>query len=234
MIDIKIKKMDALEKMAQDYIVGELPRQKIIGLNIIDRLYVLNLAAAFSCTRIGTMSREACAQFKFKAGLEYRAFATSMFFNDWQHKTWIENVHAYSGKKCELNKELLKDKPDAVRFISLLVEMLGLLTREDVLLQMFLERIENPDFKKQCQEEVRAHGNEWLEKFGYKDESYMQLIEDFFKATDALALYNLYADIGIDALRKSAGKNIPVKADNTEAIVKNMKEIYDSKRKRGE
>lgn len=233
MIDIKIKKMEALEKMAQDYIVGELPRQTVIGLNVIDRLYVLNLAAAFSCTRIGTMSREACSQFKFKAGLEYRAFATNMFFNNWQHQTWIENVHAYSGKKCELNKELLKDKPDAVRFITILVEMLGLLTREDVLLQMFLERIKNPDFKKQCQEEVRANGNEWLEKFGYKDESYMQVINDFFEATDALALHNLYADIGIDTLRINAGKNIPVKSDNTEAIVNNMREFYDSKKKRG-
>ena len=211
------QRIDALEGLAIAFTDGNLDRNSIWNLNFLDTWFVLTLGAAYSMTLIGTMSREQCAEFKF------RAAAT-------QRKSWCESNRLASLKLSEAFKELRKKDADAEKFIEPLLEAIDLLTHTNVYYKLTAAKLGDPAFLKKCQDAVIRHADEWQERLAgsVRWEDYMVLLQSFFENRLDSGMADLAASLDADYLREFARKNVPVKVDRRDRLQKirdGLKEI---------
>ncbi|MBQ2474543.1 MAG: hypothetical protein II513_04285 [Ruminococcus sp.] len=230
------QKIDALEELAIAFTDGALDRKSIWNLNFMDTWFVLTLGAAYSMTLIGTMSREQCAEFKFRAAGVYRQLALEAADNATQRKSWCESNRQASLKLSEAFRELAGEQPDAERFMEPLLEAVDLLTRTNVHYKLTAAKLADPDFLKKCQDAVIRHADEWQERLrgSIRWEDYMVLLQSFFENRLDSGMADLAASLDADYLREFARKNVPVKVDRRERLKKirdGLREI-DNKEKR--
>ena len=230
MINMNSKTIDALDAMARRYIDGTVTRTEIFELPLFDMWYVLTMASAYSCTLVGTISQRECVKLRYKVASDYKLFFTRLSFDTIEHDNWITATKKYSLKESELTRELKKDEPDAVFFISGLCELIDLLTREHVLHKLLVKRLQDENFLKACQTAVLEHGDEWCERFEHiRDEDYMILLERFYAATDESGLATAFAALGADKLRDDARRQIPIKQDDTSGVADGIVRVYDER-----
>lgn len=228
---MKARRIDELDAMARAYLDGDVNRLDVLGLSLFDMFYVMTLASVFSCARVGTISGRECVKMRYHVAMQYRQLTTLQIFWEMQHEQWIENTKKYSGKSCELTREIAKDEPDAVKFIGGLCELLDLLTGENVLHKLFVKRIEDEDFKKSCQIAVVERGDEWRGKFEkIRDEDYMIMLERFYAATDENGMAQVFASLEPDELRNKV-RQAPVKNDDTRTVAEGIRKMYGERYK---
>ena len=230
------QRIDALDGLAIAFTNGELDRKSIWNLNFLDIWFVLTLGAAYSMTLVGTMSREQCAEFKFRAAGVYRQLALETADNATQRKSWCESNKQASLKLSEAFRELGSEQPDAERFILPLLEALDLLTHTNVHYKLTAAKLADPDFLKKCQEVVIRHADEWQDRLAghIRWEDYMVLLQAFFENRIDSAMADLAPSLDADYLRQFARKNVPVKVDSKDRLKKirdGLREIYDKNRK---
>ena len=224
---MKARRIDELDEMARRYLDGDVNRLEVLSLALFDIFYVMTMASVYSCAKVGTISAKECVKMRYRVALQYRQFSTLMLFWELQHDSWIKNTKKYSGKSCELTRELAKDKPDAEKFMGGMCELLDLMTGDNVLHKMFVNRIENEDFKKSCRLAVVEHGDEWRQKFEkIRDEDYLILLERFFAATNENGMAEAFALLDPDKLRDDAHRQVPVKSDNVRGVAIGIEKMY--------
>lgn len=226
------QRIDALDGLAIAFTNGELDRKSIWNLNFLDTWFVLTLGAAYSMTLVGTMSREQCAEFKFRAAGVYRQLALETADNATQRKSWCESNKQASLKLSEAFRELRSEQPDAERFILPLLEALDLLTHTNVHYKLTAAKLADPDFLQKCQEVVIRHADEWQDRLAghIRWEDYMVLLQAFFENRIDSGMADLAASLDADYLRQFARKNVPVKVDSKDRLKKirdGLREIYD-------
>lgn len=227
---MRAEQIEKLEQLARDYIDGKIVRGEINSLGLFPRWYVLTLANIYSCTKIGTMSQKECVRFKYQVAVDYKRFAVEAAYAEMNYRLWLENTKKYSGKSCEVTRELNKEQPDAYSFISGLCELLDLMTHENVLLKMFQKKYEDEGFKKACHLAVVEHGDEWRERYrNIHDEDYLVLLDKFFAATNENGMAEQFASLNDDTIRKTA-RRVPVKDDDSRGVARSFRELYDNKR----
>lgn len=226
------QRIDALDGLAIAFTNGELDRKSIWNLNFLDIWFVLTLGAAYSMTLVGTMSREQCAEFKFRAAGVYRQLALETADNATQRKSWCESNKQASLKLSEAFRELRSEQPDAERFILPLLEAVDLLTHTNVHYKLTAAKLADPEFLKKCQEAVIRHADEWQDRLAghIRWEDYMVLLQAFFENRIDSGMADLAASLDADYIRQFARKNVPVKADmpgRLQKIRDGLREIYD-------
>ena len=224
------QRIDALEGLAIAFTDGNLDRNSIWNLNFLDTWFVLTLGAAYSMTLIGTMSREQCAEFKFRAAGVYRQLALETADNAAQRKSWCESNMLANMKLSEAFKELRKKDADAEKFIEPLLEAIDLLTHTNVYYKLTAAKLADPAFLKKCQDAVIKHADEWQERLAgsVRWEDYMVLLQSFFENRLDSGMADLAASLDADYLREFARKNVPVKVDRRDRLQKirdGLKEI---------
>lgn len=225
------QRIEDLDAMARGFIDGDIDRMSLISLPVFDMWYVLTMANVYSCTKIGTISQTACVKFKYKVANDYKMFESLTAYGRLSHEAWIKGTKQYSGISCDISRELGKDKPDAVILFSNMLRLLDLLTKENVLHQLFVRRIENPAFLKSCIDAVHEHGDEWREEFEHiRDEDYVNLLQKFYAATDEDRMARMYASLDADHLKDFARRTIPVKQDDTGGIAEGIGRMYGERR----
>lgn len=226
------QRIDALDGLAIAFTNGELDRKSIWNLNFLDIWFVLTLGAAYSMTLVGTMSREQCAEFKFRAAGVYRQLALETADNATQRKSWCESNKQASLKLSEAFRELRSEQPDAERFILPLLEAVDLLTHTNVHYKLTAAKLADPDFLKKCQEVVIRHADEWQDRLAghIRWEDYMVLLQAFFENRIDSGMADLAASLDADYIRQFARNSVPVKVDSKDRLKKirdGLREIYD-------
>ena len=226
------QRIDALDELAIAFTNGELDRKSIWNLNFLDTWFVLTLGAAYSMTLVGTMSREQCAEFKFRAAGVYRQLALETADNATQRKSWCESNKQASLKLSEAFRELQNEQPDAEQFILPLLEAVDLLTHTNVHYKLTAAKLADPEFLKKCQDAVIRHADEWQDRLAghIRWEDYMVLLQAFFENRIDSGMADLAASLDADYIRQFARKNVPVKVDSKDRLKKirdGLREIYD-------
>ena len=228
--------IEELDQRARGYINGEVDRLGILSLPPFDKFYVMTLAGVFSCTKVGTMSQKECTHFKYKVATDYRQMRDDFSYSELNHKTWVENTRKYSGKSCEIAKEIRSETPDVFRLICLLCEMIDLLTKENILHQLFLERVaRGGTFLKDCMQVIYEHGDAIRERVGesLKPEIMPVLLEKFYQATAETGLDRVYSSLDADNVKAQAFKGIPIKKDSTRDVAEGFRKMYQNGYKKG-
>lgn len=219
------KTIDELEQLAKGFLNSEIDVAKLLGLDIFERVYVLTVATAQSLTRIGTLSQKACAKIKYTAASEYADFETRSCFFMKSYSEWIRRTRQYSVKTSELSIALAKH--DAEKILPLALEIIDLLTHHDIYLKMFKESCRDEDFKKKAMTAAEKDIDKYIERFGNND-TYAQLIEKFYIATDEDKIMEMFARLQPEKLGKIA-RHVPVKAEHPEdckGIAESLDKLY--------
>ena len=219
------KTIDELEQIAKEFLNSEIDVVKLLGLDIFERVYVLTVATAQSLARIGTLSQKSCAKIKYTAASEYADFETRSCFFMKSYSEWIRRTRAFSTKKSELSMALAKH--DADKILPLALEIIDLLTHDDIYLKMFTESCRDEDFKKKAMTAAEKDIDRWIERWGNND-TYAQLIEKFYIATNEDKIMEMFARLQPEKLGKIA-RHVPVKAEHPEdckGIAESLDKLY--------
>ena len=219
------RRIDELDEMARNFATGEMERREVWSLNFLESWFVTYLGALYCYTRIGLMSREQCAEFKFKLAGIYRSLALSIAQADAQQKRWCSVNMEASLKLSEAMRELQKDDADAERFIGLVMDAVDIFCLTDVHFKLTAAKLRDPDFKKKCQDAVRKHADEWQERIDnqIRWEDYMTLLEEFYAEELESGVASVAASLDPEELRDFARRGIPVKTDYPRKIVEILK-----------
>lgn len=226
---MRAEKIDDLDQKARDFINGEVEPLKISGLNIFDMWAVLTLASSYSLAKIGTISRKACSGFKYHILSFYEKFKTRMVFLEKFFSDWVKRMRKYSAKRTELTKALTADEVDCEQVIVLSMEIIDLLTKEDIYLKLFQQKQKDRMFKAHSMQAAAKHIDEYIEKLG-DDVPYAKLLERFYAATCEDGIAEIFKELDVDGLRDKARRAIPVKKDNLKGIADAMEKMYVKER----
>lgn len=224
--------IEELDSMAQAFAAGDMDRRDVWSMTFLESWFVTYLGALYCMTLMGFMSREQCAEFKFRLAGIYRKYALDAvrFEEDMERKMTRDRLSSL--KLSEAFRELRKDEPDAAVFIGALTQAVDLLTGTDVHLKLTAAALEQPEFEKQCQDYIRQHGDALLERTGQaiRPEDMMTLLEQFFAVKVDSGAAMVAASLDPDALRQFALRNIPVKSEYPQRIAKHLRESIEEKR----
>lgn len=215
--------VDRIESLAEQFVSGEVEAKEIWSLPIFEQYAVLSLGAVYSCTKIGTISPEKCAKTKFVILNRYEQFKTRTYFLEKSYEEWLRNTAVYSSKLSALAINIRENGLTAENFMFAL-EIVDLMTKQNVYLDMFRKRMEDPDFKKNAIKAASVDIDKYIERFG-RSESYAKLIERFYTATDEEKVRELFDELSLERIRKRA-QRVPMKSENTEVIADNLMNLY--------
>lgn len=218
--------------LAQNFLDGKVEQSEVRSLNVIEQLFVHMQAAVYSCTRCGTMSPKSCAVFKYDAISVFELLSTRLCWEMQAYDNWIAQMKKFSGLKCRLIKELNGEKPDAEAAFKLALEIIDLLTKDNVFLDMGAAACMDSEFLKNCQKAYMQNEDKLREQFGgeIKAEDYPRLIERFYEACTENRIAKLFEDCDGEFGHQTAlaKKGIPVKTENLKAAVANVRKMYAS------
>lgn len=217
--------IDELEQFSKDFLSGDINVVKLLGLNIFERCYVLTVAMAQSLTKIGTLSQKGCAQIKYKAASEYTDFETRSIFFMKSYKEWLRRTREFSVKKSELALEIKKANGERIPYLAM--ELIDLLTHDDIYLKMFEERCIDKDFRKNVMCAAEKDIDKYIELWG-NNETYAQLLEKFYIATDDDKIMQMFERLQPEKLGQIA-RHVPVKSDTPEeckGIAESLDKLY--------
>lgn len=226
---MRAEKIDDLDQKARDFINGEVEPLKISGLNIFDMWAVLTLASSYSLAKIGTISRKACAGFKYYILSFYEKFKTRTMFFEKMYDDWVDRTHKYSAKRTELTKALAADEVDCEQVLVLSMEIIDLLTKEDIYLKLFQRKCDDKMFKAHSMQAAAKHIDEYIEKLG-DNVPYAKLLERFYAATCEDGIAEIFKELDVDGLRDKARRAIPVKKNDYKDIAKSIYQMYGKNR----
>lgn len=226
---MRAEKIDELDQKARDFINGEVEPLKISGLNIFDMWAVLTLASSYSLAKIGTISREACAGFKYHILSYYEKFKTRTMFFEKMYDDWVDRTHKYSAKRTELTKALAADEVDCEQVLVLSMEIIDLLTKEDIYLKLFQRKCDDKMFKAHSMQAAAKHIDEYIEKLG-DNVPYAKLLERFYAATCEDGIAEIFKELDVDGFRDKARRAIPVKKNDYKDIAKSIYQMYGKNR----
>lgn len=222
---MRVETIEELDQMARDFINGEVEPLEISGLSIFDMWAVLTLASAYSLTKIGTISPRACAGFKYHILGHYEEFKTRTIFFEKIYSNWIKRTHDYSAKRTELTKALAADEVDCEQVLVLSMEIIDLLTKEDIYLKLFQRKCDDKMFKAHSMQAAAKHIDEYIEKLG-DNVPYAKLLERFYAATCEDGIAEIFKELDVDGFRDKARRAIPVKKDKLKGIADSMEKMY--------
>lgn len=217
--------IDELDQMSRDFINGEVEPLKVRGLSLFDRWAVLTLASAYSLTKMGTISPSACAVFKYDILREYELFKTRAGFHEIMFTEHINRMRDYSVKRTELTKLLASGDADVIEMFVLSLQIIDLLTHEDIYLKLFQQKCNDKMFKAHALRTAANHIDEYREQFG-EDIPYAKLLERFYAATCEDGIADLFYELDVEGFRDKARRAIPVKKDDYKDIAKAMRKMY--------
>lgn len=230
---MKASRIEELDRLAMDFTQGNLDRRVVWSMNYLESWFVLTLAAMYSCTMVGTMSREQCCEFKFRLAGIFRKFAQSAAEVSTEQKRWCD-VNMKAGLKLsEAMRELHLDKPNAERFIGAVMEAVDILTLTNVHFKLTAAKMNDPDFLKNATDTVIAHADEWQERLqnNIRWDDYMTLLQRFYEEKVDSGEAALAASLDPEQLRNFARRNIPVKTDYPKRIANSLKAVYSEERR---
>lgn len=223
---MRAETIDELDQMARDFINGEVEPMKIHGLNIFDMWAVLTLAATYSLTKMGTISPNLCASFKYHILSHYEKFKTRTLFFEKMYSDWVKRTRDYSSKRTELTKSLTADKVDVEKVLVLSMSIIDLLTKEDIYLKLFQRKCNDKMFKAHTMQAAEKHIDEFFDLFG-NEVPYAKLLERFYAATTEDKISDLFIQLDPEKFRDKARRAIPVKKDEYKDIKQSFKKMYE-------
>lgn len=224
---MKVRTIEELDQMARDFINGAVEPLEIHGLQIFDMWAVLTLSAAYSCTKIGTMSPKLCAAIKYNVLSQYEMFRTRTVFFEKMHDDWVSRTKEYSTKRTELVKLIKNEDADVTQILILALRIIDLLTKEDIYLKFFELRQNDKMFKGHALRAGSKNIDYLMSKFG-DTLPYARLLERFYSATCDDKIAELFQQLDPDHLRDKARKGIPVKKEAAECkdVTHSIKKFY--------
>lgn len=224
---MKVLKIEELDQLARNFINGEVEPLEISGLNIFDMWAVLTLAAAYSCTKIGTMSPKLCANIKYNILSHYEMFRTRTIFFEKMYDDWITRTREYSTKRTELVKLIKSEDADVTQILAVALRIIDLLTKEDIYLKFFELRQNDKMFKAHALRSANKNIDYLMSKFG-EDVPYARLLERFYTATCDDKIADLFEQLDSDHLRDKARRGIPVKKepDECKAVARSIEKEF--------
>lgn len=222
-----VKTVEELDKIAQGFILGDFNPLEVYGLNLFDNALVMNLAAAYSCVKIGTLSPMDCARIKLKLFNEYQYYRRRVINLEKAHDTWVKNTRELDVDLTLLTK-LLRDEAAAPAEIT--KKALGLLdaiTGENILLKFFHKYQSDEKFMKHSVDTLVENDEHFTERFG-NDIPYVPLLEAFIAGAREDGFAEMFRQLDMDELKKLAGKNIPVRKEPSECkvVAESIKEMF--------
>lgn len=211
--------LSELDMLAMGFILGKIDIKYIMELDMLNRCLVLNLAAIYSCTRIGFMSRNSAYGSKYKLIQLYKRMRTETYFEKQEHLQWVKRTTKVSTKLCEFAKALeAKD----INALQLACEIIDLLTKEDVYNKIFIQSRLDDEYKKNCLQTLKDTENFMFTSFG--NIPYVDLLFKFYKACDESRATEIFKELDDDNIKKVA-RRIPLKNDDVEGIRKSYQEL---------
>lgn len=226
---MRAEKIDDLDQKARDFINGEVEPLEISGMSIFDMWAVLTLASSYSLAKIGTISQKACAGFKYHILSHYEKFKTRTLFFEKMYDDWIKRTRNYSAKRTELTKALTADAFDCEQVLTLSMEIIDLITKEDIYLKLFQRKCDDKMFKAHSMQAAAKHIDEYIEKLG-DNVPYAKLLERFYAATCEDGIAEIFKELDVDGFRDKARRAIPVKKDKLKGIADSMEKMYVKER----
>lgn len=212
--------LSALDKLAVGFIAGEIDTEIINSLDTYNRWFVLSMSAIYSCGKIGLLSAKSCVQVKYKLLSEYRRFRTETYFAEIEHREWIKRTRETSCKLTEL--ALLINSKDT-NALKTALEVIDLLTKQDVYNQLFIKAENDEDYKQKCVQVLTKNEALFFNRFG--DIPFVDLLFKFYKSTEENRAAEIYKELDCDNLNVVAHR-VPVKSENCKGIAKSYLEYF--------
>lgn len=211
--------LSELDMLAMGFVLGKVEIKYIMQLDMLNRCLVLSLAAVYSCTRIGFMSRNSAFDSKYKLIQIYKQMRVETYFEKHEHLQWVKRTIAVSTKLCEFAKAIKNKDTNALQ---LACEIIDLLTKEDVYNQIFIQSQLDDEYKKNCLQALKNTENFMFTSFG--NIPYVDLLFKFYKACDESRATEVFNELDDDNIKKVA-RTIPLKNDDIEGIKKSYQEL---------
>ena len=212
---MKLNTIDDIEQMARECIDGSIDAKHVWGLPIFDMWAVLTLGALYSCTKLGMIGAKDCAKMKYVVLNRYEMFKTRTVFFEKMYENWIDRTKRFSGKTSELAKLINSgEELNAADVAASALELVDLLTHDDVYLNMFHRRMEDVMFM--------PHVMQGL--------PYAKLIERFYAATNEDGMAKLFEQLDPDFLKRKA-RTVPIPGIELDKVAKGVKEVYEERRR---
>lgn len=216
--------LSELDTLAMGFILGIVKIEDIMKLDFLNRCLVLSLAAIYSLVRTGDLDRNSVPQGKYGIMQLYKQMKGEIFFAEKEQLFWIDRTKKTSTKLTELAKAINNED---VSGYGISLEIIDLLTKQDVYNKMFIKKESNDDFKEKCLQHINKTENLLFLRFG--DIPYVDLLFKFYDACDKSRATEIFGQLNDDNLKKVARKNIPLKNDDIKGIVKSYKELLKIK-----
>lgn len=223
-IGMKILTIDELDQIARNFINGEVTPDKIWSLQIFDMWAVLTLASTYSCTKLGTMDGKTCAKIKYVIFNRYEHFKTRTIFFEKMYEIWIENTKAFSSKQCQLAKAINSETLDLVYINELSLEIIDLLTKDNVYLKMFQRRCTDKAFMAHAVQSANRNIDYYIQQFGNQI-PYAKLLEKFYASTCEDKIADMFERLDTEKFRDKA-KSVPIKSDDIKCIAESIEKTY--------
>lgn len=215
--------LSELDMLAMGFVLGKIDIKHIMELDVLNRCLVLNLAAVYSCTRIGFMSRNSACESKYKIIQIYKQMRVETYFEKQEHLQWVKRTIKVSTKLCEFAKAIKCKDTNALQ---LACEVIDLLTKEDIYNKIFIQSQLDGNYKKNCLQTLKDTENFMFTTFG--NIPYVDLLFKFYKACDESRATEVFEELDDDNIKKVA-RRIPLKNDDIEGIKKSYKELLKIK-----
>lgn len=227
---MKLNTIDDIEQMARECIDGSIDAKHVWGLPIFDMWAVLTLGALYSCTKLGMIGAKDCAKMKYVVLNRYEMFKTRTVFFEKMYENWIDRTKRFSGKTSELAKLINSgEELNAADVAASALELVDLLTHDDVYLNMFHRRMEDVMFMPHVMQGANRQIDSLMDKFGEKV-PYAKLIERFYAATNEDGMAKLFEQLDPDFLKRKA-RTVPIPGIELDKVAKGVKEVYEERRR---
>lgn len=212
--------LSELDKLAAEFIAGNVDTKIINSLDTYNRWLVLSMSAIYSCCKIGLLSAKSCVQVKYKLLTEYRRFRTETYFAEIVHREWIRRTRETSCKLTELAKQInCKD----INSLKTALEVIDLLTKQDVYNQLFIKAEADEEYKQKCVQALTKNETQFFENF--ENIPYVDLLFKFYKSTEENRAAEIYKELDCDNLNIVAHR-VPIKSNNCQGIAKSYFEYF--------
>lgn len=206
--------LSELDLLAMGFMLGKVEIKHIMELDMFNRCLVLSLAAVYSLTRIGFMSRKSACKSKYRLIQLYKQMRVETYFEKQEHLQWVKRTIKVSTKLCDFAKALKNKDENALQ---LACEVIDLLTKEDVYNQLFIKSQLDDEYKKKCVQALKNSENFMFMSFG--NIPYVDLLFKFYKSCDESRATEIFAELDDDNIKKVA-RRIPLKSDDVAGINK--------------
>lgn len=211
--------LSELDMFAMGFVIGTVNIKYIMELDMLNRCLVFNLAAIYSCARIGFLSSESAMKSKYAIIQSYKQFRTETYFQEQEHLQWTKRNVEVSTKLSELTKAICNHSTNA---LNLALEIIDLLTREDIYNKMFFQMQLDSDYKKRCVQELKNADDFMFSHFG--NIPYIDLLFKFYNACEENRATEIFKQLDDDNIKQVA-RRVPIKKDDIKGIVKSYREL---------